>query len=179
MPLEWNVSSELMAKIHSSIAPVQTDAALRTVLAEDFPRDCSNLPISGGWGYTQMDAVVFVRDQFPIPAVADFVSLEYHIAQKIIFEELIIFRKKPDSFSGIEIKLDSQSLSEKNARKYDFLKFLVTCWSDCHWDQLKKEWEENDFGARPGFDAAAHAQKRQETRVGFERHFWFDITDVW
>jgi hypothetical protein len=52
------------------------------------------LPILGGWGYTQTEAITFVRREFPRPSAPDFVELEYHIAQKIIYEELIIFRAR-------------------------------------------------------------------------------------
>ncbi len=85
---------ELMVEILASIAPVRTDTALAQVLAEDFPHDCSNPPISGGWGYSQGDAIVFIRSQFRLSTMPDYVPLEYHILQKIIYEELIIFRPK-------------------------------------------------------------------------------------
>jgi hypothetical protein len=174
----WNASADLMAKILASIQPIQTNKPLREVLTQDFPRDCSNLPISGGWGYTQSDAIVFVRNQFLIPTAPDFVPLEYHIAQKIIYEELIIFRPKDDRFSGINLQLNAQKMIEDVGRKYDVLQFNISCWSDWHWDQLKQEWEENDFGVRPGFDRDAHALKRDSSQVRYQREFWFDITDV-
>jgi hypothetical protein len=176
---EWNASADLMVKIRGSIVPVRTDEPLRRVLTQDFPRDSSNLPISGGWGYTKADAITFVRDHFRRPDdPVDFVGLEYHIAQKIIYEELIIFRPPDHKFSRIELNLNLQELKEAVDRKYDFLKFNITCWSDWHWDQLKKEWEENDFGMRPGFDCESHAAKRKDSQVIYERGFWFDITDV-
>jgi hypothetical protein len=176
--MEWNASPEMIAEIRASIAPVRTGAALCKVLAEDFSRDCSNLPISGGWGYTQTDAIVFIRDQFPVTTKVNFIPVEYHIAQKIIYEELIIFRPKDYLFSGIAMELIRQSLIEDHHRKYDHLEFLITCWSDWHWEQLKKEWEANDFGRRPGFDGESHATKRIASQVRYERDFWFDISDV-
>ncbi len=138
----------------------------------------SNYPISGGWGYSQADAVKFVRDRFPIPEVANFVPLEYHIVETILYEELIIFRPKHNKFSGITKTLQKQHLFDDDGKKYDCLKFLVSCWSDWHWDQLKREWEENDFGMRPGFDQEAHSAKREASRIQYEREFWFDISDV-
>jgi hypothetical protein len=176
--VEWNLSTELIGRIRASIAPVRTDASLSKVLAEDFPRDCSRLPVSGGWGYTKSDAIAFVRNQFQIPGAIDFVSLEHFIAQKIIFEELIIFRPKEARFSGINLKLNAQHLIEDDHLKYDHLEFGITCWSDYHWNLLKAEWEENDFGMRPGFDGEAHASKRKASEIKYERDFWFEITDV-
>jgi len=176
--MEWNASPELMSELRASIKPVRTDLALGQVLAEDFPRDCSNLPISGGWGYTQATAIMFVRDRFPDPGMLDFVPLEYQIAQKIIYEELIIFRPKDRSFAGISVELATQSLIEEDGRHFDLLEFSVDCWSNWHWNQLKDEWESNDFGARVGFDGAAHAAKREASQVTYTRELWFDISQV-
>lgn len=176
--MNWDARPELISELQASIRPVRTDVPLGRVLAEDFPRDCTGLPISGGWGYRQEDAIVFVRRLFPVPAIAEFVPMEYHIVQKILYEELIIFRQKSRQFSGINKQLKMQSLLENDNRKYDKLEFLVSCWSDWHWDQLKQEWEANDFGMKPGFDHAAHTAKREAAQVTYEREFWFDVTDV-
>jgi hypothetical protein len=177
--LGWDASPELMEKIRASIKPVRTDQSLRLVLAEDFPSDCANLPIAGGWGYVRDDPIIFMRNEFPpIPPRPDFVSLEHHIAQKIIYEELIIFRQKGDRFSGINLKPFEQRLLEFQGRNYDNLHFAVTCWSDRHWEQLKREWEENDFGFFPKFDREAHSSKRDASQVTYNREFWFDITEV-
>jgi hypothetical protein len=176
--MEWDTSPERMTSLRQSIRPILTDIPLREILAEDFPQDCAGLPISGGWGYTQRDAIIFIRERFPRPSAPDFVRLEYHIAQKIIYEELIIFRARDDLFSGIDMKWKSQQLIVDGERKHDCLDFTVSCWSDFHWDRLKKEWEDNDFGRRPGFDLRGHDAKRQAARIDYERRFWFDITDV-
>jgi hypothetical protein len=179
--MEWNTSAAIMERIRDSIQPVQTEQALRQVLMEDFPRDCSNLPVGGGWGYSQAEAIIMVRGKFSsAQAARDFVALEHHIAQKIIYEELLIFRPKDDRFSGIEMKLRRQGLtsSKDGLRKYDVLEFTVACWSDWHWEQLKQEWEESDFGEHPNFSKDAHAAKRSASQVSYERQLWFDITDV-
>ena|SRR5271165_4867429 len=81
-------------------------------------------------------------------------------------------------FSGIAMNLNVQNLVEDGERKYDRLEFSIICWSDWHWDQLRKEWEENEFGKHPGFDGRAHASKRNASQVKYEREFWFDISEV-
>jgi hypothetical protein len=179
---EWDVSAATMAKLRNLIRPIQTDLSLQQVLMEDFPRDCSNLPIAGGWGYSQADAVVVVRDQFSsTQAARNFVSLEYLIAQKIVYEELIIFQPKDARFSGIEMKLVSQYLESCNdgQHRYDVLHFMIQCWSDWHWERLRQDWEHNDYGRRPGFSKEIHAAKRSTSKIEFERTFWFDVTDVY
>ena len=106
--MDWDASFQRMENLRNSIRPIQSGIPLRQILAEDFPRDCAALPISGGWGYSQSEAILFVRQQFPRPASPDFVSLEYHIAQKIIYEELIIFREVGSRFSGINLTKKSR-----------------------------------------------------------------------
>jgi hypothetical protein len=176
--MEWDTSPERIAALRQSIRPVLTDVPLRQALSEDFPQDCANLPIAGGWGYTQREAIIFIREQFPRPLATNFVGLEYHIAQKIIYEELIIFRAKDDRFSGIDVQRKSQELIMESDKLYDRLDLIVSCWSDAHWEGLKTEWEENDFGRRPGFDVEDHLTRRDAAQVRYERQFWFDITDV-
>jgi len=175
---EWNASADMMLQISSSIVPIRSDLPLRRVLAEDFPQDCANLPIEGGWGYTQPEAIVFLREQFPPGMPPDFVQLEYHIAQKIVYEELIIFRPEDYRFSGIDMKLTKQNLAGVGGKQYDHLEFSVTCWSDWHWNMLKKEWEDSDFGKSPNFDREQHLFKRNGSQVTYERMLWFDISDV-
>lgn len=176
--MEWDSSEEAIAKLRHSIQPISIDLPLKEILAEHFPKDCADLPISGGWGYTMAQAIVFEQREKAPPWERDFVGLEYHIAQKIIYEELIIFRPKEARFSGIDLKLNTQGMTIANERKFDCLNFAVTCWSDVHWDFLKSEWERNDFGRRTGFDIEGHTAKRAAAKIEFERQFWFDITNV-
>lgn len=152
--------------------------ALGTALSKHFPQDCANLSISGGWGYTQTSAIVLLKTDSELPFMSSFVPIEYHIADKIVYEELIIFRPKGYKFSGIRKSLKRQSLMTVGSRKFDKLQFAVTCWSDWHWEQLKDEWEANDFGNHPGFDRAVHEAKRRASQINYDREFWFDISEV-
>lgn len=173
-----DTSPERITYLRQSIRPVVTNIPLQQALSEDFPRDCATLPISGGWGYTQADAIIFVRAKFPRPLIPDFVGLEHHIAQKIIYEELIVFRMADARFSGINMKLKEQTTISDGERKLDCLNFSVACWSDLHWESLKKEWEKNEAGLRSGFDVAGHMAKRDATKIEYARQLWFDITEV-
>lgn len=176
--MNWNVAPEKIESLRQSIRRIRTDIPLQQALAEDFPRDCSDLPISGGWGYAQEEAIVFVASEPSQAVPRDFVGLEYHIAQKIIYEELIIFRKEKDRFSGIDMKLRSQELISGNGKLYDRLDFIVSCWSDFHWEQLKTEWENSDNGQLHGFNLENHNAKRKAARIDYERQLWFDITRI-
>jgi len=164
-----------MAQIRASIRPVKLGIPLKQALAEDFPKDCSKLQIAGGWGYSRAEAIKFIPEPWTLK---DFVAFEYFIAQKIIYYELIICRPRDYRFSGINMHLKEQRLITDGENRYDWLNFDVSCWTDWHWEQLKRAWEDNDFGKRCDFDAETHQLKRTMSQVRYNRDLWFDVTDV-
>ena len=176
--LVWNQGPEFLEAIKDHITPVEVGDPLRIWLAEDYPSNCSNLPIGGGWGYTKDDAIIFIRDQFKNPGPPDFVSLEYFLVHKIVYYELINTQDGLNKFSGIDISLSKQGLSSGDDKKYDSLEFNISCYSDLHWALLKYEWETNDNGTRKGFDVDSHFAKKASVQINYQRTFWFDITDV-
>jgi hypothetical protein len=121
---------------------------------------------------------VFIRDQFPQPDLPDFVSLEYSIARKIVWQELVISKPKGQQFFGHITGLKAAHTVEQGGRTYDCLQFIVQCCSEWHWAQLNNEWEKSECGRRPGFDVDAHVAKRNASEFTYGRELWFDITDV-
>ena len=176
--MEWDASPELVARIAATLQRPRLDKPLRQVLAEDFPRQCGDLPIEGGWGFSQDEAIKFIQKADPLGVPFDYVNIEYLIVEKLLYEELIIFRPKTHAFSGIEHKLKSQSVINKNVKMYDLLLFDVMCWTDWHWERLKAEWIDNEFGERTDFDKNEHFRKRNESMVRFERDYWFEISAI-
>lgn len=176
--MQWNLEPTLLKQILNSIEKVSINLPLKQVLSEDFQNDSSNLPITGGWGYSQSEAIKFNEDPDNKLLSKQFISLEYSIAQKIIYEELIICRPEDYRFSGINLKLNKQQTIHETNLIFDNLLFNISCWADWHWEQLKQEWEENEFGQRVGFDIEAHQNKRSSSMISYQREFWFDITDV-
>ncbi len=172
----WKCDPAMLGDIASSIHPIATETPLRQILSEHFPKDSLDLPIAGGWGYSKEGAIKFINS--PSDNKYDFVSLEYHIVQKIIYEELIITRREDNRFSDIRLDKNQQQLIEDQDLKYDVLTVGISCWHDWHWNQLKAEWDKNDFGKKNPFDRIQHERKRSESQVRYDREFWFDITEV-
>ena len=111
----------------------------REILEADNP-SAGNIPISGGWGYTQEDCVIINKDDPSVNQSIPFngVALEYFFVEKRIYEELIIFRKTGQTFNGIKWEMLEQKLIYKNDRKYDHLHFLVKGHIDKDWEYLQK-----------------------------------------
>jgi hypothetical protein len=176
---EWDVSPETMAKLKASIVPAHSNIPLRDVLVADYPEVFSSLPIEGGWGGSRDEAVVFVRDQFTDPEAPAFVRLEYLIAEQIVDEELFMMRRDGPVFHDARLALQSQSLEEADGRRYDCLRFEVTCWSDQHVQGLRAFFESPASRPNSEFDEAAYSKLAAESKIRYTRSFWFDITDVY
>ena len=163
---------------HSTTPPQRTELMPRAVLAKHFPRDCAELPIRGGWGFTKEDAVVIDKnDPIVNPAMPfDGVGIEYLFVEKRIYEELIINLPAGEKFSGITWDLITQGVVADGDRKFDHLEFEIRAFRDQDWEDLKAEWEGPNGCTSPNFDEEAHTKKRDSLQVCLRREYWFDIT---
>lgn len=160
-----------------TVKPLRTRESPRQLFVQHF-KSIDELPIRGGWGYSQEDAVVIDRDDPIVPRDQPFdgVGIEYVFVEKRLYEELIIFQPKGHKFSGIRWELADQRTVSEQGRKYDVLRFDVTALPDADWDALKAEWEGPDGFESPDFDHEAHQRKREAALVHYVAEYWFDIT---
>ena len=150
----------------------------RQLLSEHF-KSIGELPIRGGWGYSEQDAVVIDRDDPIVPSDQPFdgVGIEYVFVEKRIYEELIISRPIGHKHLGVRwTKIGQRLVSGDDGRKFDVLRFDVTAFPETEWDALKGEWEGSGGGRSPDFDLEAHELKRQAAQVHYIAEYWFDIT---
>lgn len=163
------------------IYPVKSEESPRKILAVDFKSLRGELPISGGWGYSQADACIIDKNDSLLPPSIPFdgVGVEYVFVEKRIYEEMIIFRPDGEKFSGIKWNLQKQSTLHEEGRVFDKLLFEITALPDSDWDELKTEFDGPQGYGHPKFDVEAHERKYQEKMVRFTREFWFDITSFY
>jgi len=151
----------------------------RQIIFEDFKKSIDGeLPIAGGWGYTKEDAVIIDKNDPTVPTGLPFngVSIEYIFVEKRIYEELIIFRASDDRYAEIRWKLLKQKLEKHNGRYYDVLIYKVTAFSDSDWNELKDEWESNNFFKNSKAGLLSHEKKRASKMISYTTEYWFDIT---
>ena len=87
MPSGNKPTTSLVYEGTPDIEKLITKESPKQILSEDFPKH--DWPISGGWGYTQENAVVVEADN-----EFDGVGLEYKFLEYRSYEEAIIFRPK-------------------------------------------------------------------------------------
>lgn len=161
-----------------SIERLPADRVPRELLNAHF-RTIPDLPISGGWGYANEDAVIINRNDPIVPKGAPFngVSIEYEFVKFRLYEEMIIFQPRGKKYAGIEWKLITQQLVPGHAgRTFDVLRFKITALPEQDWNALKQAWEGPDGISSPSFDENAHRQRHEAAIVTREVEYWFEIS---
>ena len=168
----------MMADLPTHLATTEQP---RQILAEDFPSLNGGLPIQGGWGYTQNDACIIVKDDPLVEPGLPFdgIAVEYAFVEKRIYEEMIIFRPDGGKFSGMQWELLDKYLVEDTGRYFDHLVFEISAFRDSDWEDLKAEYTGKKGSQHPDFDLEAHELKREKMMVRLKREFWFDITSFY
>lgn len=161
------------------IEPINIKVPLRNLIFDHFKSLSRELPIKGGWGYTKEDAIIIDKNDHTVDSKVPFdgVGLEYIIAEKRIYEELIIQRPEDDRFSGIRWNLLSQDCIHEGDRIYDNLVFKVTAHREKDFEELKNIWESNL--TNPKFETEEHLKKHEELLCHYESEYWFDITSFY
>lgn len=143
-----------------------------------FPSIGTDLPIDGGWGYSQADACILTRepDTAGDRSQDDMLGIENLFIEKRIYLELIVSRPAGEKFAGIEWAEVQQALVEQDGKKFDRRSFVVSGFLEAHWEELKQEWESAKGFRSPSFDADVHNKKRLGYQKRFATEYWFDIS---
>jgi len=156
---------------------IRSQEAPRQIIFEDYKLN-GELPITGGWGYTKDDAVIIDKNDPVVPEGLPFdgVGIEYIFVEKRIYDELIIFRVLGEPYAGIDWEQIEQRLESHDGRHYDILSYEVTAFSESNWNELKDEWESNNYFKDSSEGFQAHEEKRESKMISYKTEYWFDIT---
>ena len=159
--------------------PIQliTKESPRQIIFEDFKID---LPIKGGWGYDFDSACIIDKNDSAVIKGMPFdgVGIEYIFVEKRIYEEMIIFRKADEKYSGIKWNLDNQELLFNNDKPYDRLLFNIVGFTDAVWDELTSRFEEIQKSGKLELIDELNAY-RESKALRFTREFYFDISSFY
>ena len=141
----------------------------------------SDLPISGGWGYSKENAVIINKED---PIVSknipfDGVSIEYNFVELRIHAELQIFRAGSERCTGIEWNFLKQSLKNHEGRYYDVLFFEVTAISFAELKILEKERKNKDGSQLSKAELKFCIDKKDSKTIRYTTEYWFDISSFY
>lgn len=153
--------------------------SFRKILFECFKSMGSELPITGGWGYSKEDAIVIDKNDSSVNPAFPFngVGIEYQIAEKRIYIETIVARPEHDKYSGVNWKPNKQRLVHDNDKQYDYISFHVTALPKIDFEFLKSEYETEMKNGILNFEK--HSKKREAMLCHYDTEFWFDITSFY
>jgi len=154
-----------------------TKESPRQIIFEDFKID---LPIKGGWGYDFDSACVIDKTDATVSKGIPFdgVGVEYVFVEKRIYEEMIIFRKSNEKYSGIRWDLDYQELLFNNDKPYDKLIFNIVGFTDEVWDELTNRFEAIQKSGKLELLSELDAY-RESKAYKFNREYYFDISSFY
>ena len=154
----------------TNVRKLVTKESPRQILSEDFPKH--EWPISGGWGYTQQNAVVIDFDN-----EYDGVRLEYKFLEYRSYEEAIIFRPKGQQLAGFRFDRELQSLvNGQDGKSYDHITMKVTAFSEEDFSYLKNDWESHNAYMDDEEGKMKHLRLADSKKIQYEVSGWFDIT---
>ena len=143
------------------------------ILTEDFPKH--QWPISGGWGYSQDDAVVIETKTESIG-----VSLEYKFLEYRTYEEAIIFRPEGQQLAGIQFKCGDQStILGQDGKCYDRISMEVTAYTEDDYNYLKADWVSHNAYEGDDIGKQKHLQLADSKKIVYEITGWFDISNFY
>lgn len=175
---QGNTSVQSSVKSHTNlvyegtpgIKKLLTRETPKQILSEDFPKH--QWPISGGWGYSQEDAVVIELENS-----WDGVSFEYKYLEYRTYEEAIIFRPKGQQLAGFRFEKDMQSLMNgSNGKSYDRVTVKVSAYTEEDFAYLKNDWESHNGYKDDEAGKAIHLQIAESKSIKYEVTGWFDIS---
>ncbi|MEA2017579.1 MAG: hypothetical protein U9N59_03945 [Campylobacterota bacterium] len=146
--------------IFNQIEPVQN---LSEVLKETFDVD---LDISGGWGYSNKDAVTINSLDMPID---QFLHMFSSIRANI---EMNIMQDEDTRYGGINLTFLQGEQFEIDNKTYDHITFEITAMLEKDYSKFIQEYKDN-YGKNKNFDMGDHFQRRKEKSITIKSDFWF------
>jgi hypothetical protein len=150
-------------------------SAIRTIYGKDF----GDVPIYGGWGHSQADAVIIDKYDPIVDISLSFngIGLEYALLQHRNWIELIAMLPKDEQYDEIEFGvLEQKTVADGNAL-YDYIKYEITCFRHLDYLELKREWVDNKDS--PDFDLQKHLEKRLALKKYLVKEIWFEISSFY
>ena len=138
------------------------DASARQLIRDYFSID---LPISGGWGYSEPDACII--GERCESTEFEGVETEYSFVRKMIWLELNILPPLAGLFSSFEVEFTGQSIYEANSKYYDTLEVTVVA---------AKVHNNNDGCGSQNMGLGSIKSTNNVENVSYARVFWFDIS---
>lgn len=147
---------------------IQSDDNIQEVIQSAFD---IKLNISGGWGYTQDDALI-IHDTNSV-ALA---QLEHTLASMRAHLEMSMTLPKQERYGAINLNEIKRETLKTKTKTYAIITYQISAMLEEVYAAFIEEYKQNQDSM--DFDLNDHFKRRKEHTLLREVPFWFDVTDI-
>jgi len=129
----------------------------------------TNLPLDGGWGYTQSIATKIVSNPDNIPLV----QLEHMIASMRAYLEMNMTQPKKDRYGSINLNEKSRKRVRKEGKLYHHVTYEISAMREDTYAAFIDEYKEG-YG-KDTFNIEEHFKRRKKATLTRIEPYWFEI----
>ena len=161
-----------------TIKPINTNNSFKKA-ASNFHDFKDELPIGGGWGFNQENAIVIENKE--VTNVKNqklgLFELENVLIDYLIELEFHQLQDDEHKYRDLHWKVEQQDFIHERARVFDKITLKIKGLHIQDYISQKKEWKEN--GRNPDFDKTWFQDKSEELTQSCSRTFWFEISSFY
>lgn len=124
------------------------------------------LPISGGWGYSNLDMVEILDNTIPKE------QLQYMFGTARSTIEMNLTQPKENRYAGINLKEISREDEIMQNKSISKVKYEITAILEDIYNDFISEYKENH--GKVDFDIASHFKQRDEKSIKLEKIIYFE-----
>jgi hypothetical protein len=153
----------------SQFKQITSEEPIKKIIKAAFDTD---LPIEGGWGYTQGLATIITANPNTIPLS----QFEHMIASMRAYMEMNMTLPKKERYGSINLNETTRNTVKKKEQLFHKVTYEISAMKEDAYTTFIEEYKES-YG-KEEFDMEKHFQRRKEaTLTRIETH-WFEVSQV-
>ncbi|MEA3315217.1 MAG: hypothetical protein U9Q30_05120 [Campylobacterota bacterium] len=141
---------------------IKSDDSVNDILKGTFNLE---LPISGGWGYSELEMVEILNNSVPKE------QLQYMFGTARSTIEMSLTQPKENRYAGINLKEISREEEILEGKTISKVKYEISAILEDIYNEFISEYKENH--GKDDFDIASHFKQRDEKSIKLEKIIYF------
>jgi hypothetical protein len=148
--------------------PLTHEHNLKEIIKSAFDME---LPVSGGWGYSQDEATV-IHDLNNIPKI----QFEHTFASMRAYGEMNMSLPEAERYGSINVNEHARETLKEADKTFEKVVYTIEAMQEKAYAAFIDEYKEG-YG-KESFDMEDHFKRRKEATLSREVIHWFDITEI-
>jgi len=148
---------------------IPSEENIRDVIKYAFDTE---LPVSGGWGYSKNEATIFESNEENLPLR----QLEHMLASMRAYLEMNMTLEKDERYGSINLNELSRETVKEDGNIYDKVRYEISAMKETVYADFIEEYKEG-YG-KEDFDLERHFSRRKEATLTRVVTHWFDISKI-